>query len=287
MVIIILPADVLIWHLFMQFFVLQNVAVNVYNYKSKKREVLMRHKTLFIAVLLFLFAAVSAFAFQFEPLVQTFDVSGANATRTFTVTNDSDDIIAVVISALVRTQDENGDEVNSDASRYFNIQPSRILIQPQSSQIVRVQYRGPRTVTRELSFRIVAEQIPYSQGRIASSGSMFNFLYVFRASAYVLPSQIQENVVVSAVADNGDGTLSVTLSNNGNVHQILYDCELTLQDADGNTVTLTGSDALPGISGANILAGTAWTKNIPMPQGLAAGSEYRASISYNFDIQNQ
>lgn len=246
----------------------------------------MRHKSFIATILVFFLALTSAFAFQFEPLVQTFDVSGANATRTFTITNDSDDIIAVVVSALVRTQDGEGNEVNSDASRYFNIQPSRILIQPQSSQIVRVQYRGPRTVTRELSFRIVAEQIPYSQGRIASSGSMFNFLYVFRASAYVLPNQVQESVSVTALADNGDGTMDITLSNGGNVHQILYDCEIVIQDANGNSVTVSGSDALPGISGSNILAGTTWTKPIPFPEGLDRESTYRASISYNFDIDN-
>ena len=245
----------------------------------------MRHKSLlFIAVLLALVCA-SLSAFQFEPLVQTFDVSGAGATKTFTITNDSDDIIAVVVSALVRTQDGEGNEENSDASRYFNIQPSRILIQPQSSQIVPVQYRGPRTVTRELSFRIVAEQIPYSQGRASSSGSMFNFLYVFRASAYVLPSQIQEGVHISAAEDNGDGTMSLTIDNIGNVHQILYDCEITLQDAEGNTVVLSGSDALAGISGSNVLAGLSWTRNIPFPEGLERGSEYKASIDYNFTVE--
>ncbi|MBO8443887.1 MAG: molecular chaperone [Spirochaetes bacterium] len=246
----------------------------------------MRRKISLLLVFLAL-ACSSVFAFQFEPLVQTFDVSGPNATKTFTITNDSDDIIAVVVSALVRTQDAQGNEVNSDASRYFNIQPARILIQPQSSQIVRVQYRGPRTVTSELSFRIVAEQIPYSQGRIASAGSMFNFLYVFRASAYVLPTQIQESVQITGLADNGDGTLAVTLSNMGNVHQILYDCTLTLQDESGNTIALSGSEQLPGISGANILAGTTWTKNIPFPEGLDSGSTYRASLTYSFDISNQ
>lgn len=249
----------------------------------------MRHKLNFLGSLILLLAACCSplFAFQFEPLVQNFDVSGPDATKTFTITNDSDDIIAVVVSALVRTQDAEGNEVNSDASRYFNIQPSRILIQPQSSQIVRVQYRGPRTLPQELSFRIVAEQIPYSQGRTSSSGSMFNFLYVFRSSAYVLPSEIRENVAVAGVVDNGDGTLAITLTNNGNVHQILYDAQLTLQDASGNTVTLSGSDALPGISGSNILAGATWTKSIPLPEGLEGGSSYRASLSYDFDIRNQ
>ena len=116
---------------------------------------------------------------------------------------------------------------------------------------------------------------------------MFNFLYVFRASAYVLPTQIQESVQITGLADNGDGTLAVTLSNMGNVHQILYDCTLTLQDESGNTIALSGSEQLPGISGANILAGTTWTKNIPFPEGLDSGSTYRASLTYSFDISNQ
>ena len=89
------------------------------------------------------------------------------------------------------------------------------------------------------------------------------------------------------LTDNGDGTLAVTLANNGNVHQILYDCQLTIKDAEGGSVTLSGSDALPGISGSNILAGMTWTKDIPFPDGLAAGSTYSASIEYDFDIENQ
>lgn len=238
------------------------------------------------AALLLVLAAGAAYSFQFEPLVQTFDVSGPGATRTFTITNDSDDTIAVEVTAEVRGQDSTGAEVNSDASRYFNIQPARILIQPQSSQIVRVQYRGPRTVTRELSFRIVATQIPYSQGRSSQTGSMFNFLYVFRSSVYVLPSQVTERVQVTGVEDNGDGTMTISLSNSGNVHQIMYDAELTLQDASGNVVTLTGTEALPGISGENILAGAAWSKTIPFPEGLDGGTTYRASITYDFDIES-
>ena len=72
----------------------------------------MRRKISLLLVFLALVCS-SVFAFQFEPLVQTFDVSGPNATKTFTITNDSDDIIAVVVSALVRTQDAQGNEVTN------------------------------------------------------------------------------------------------------------------------------------------------------------------------------
>ena len=55
----------------------------------------------------------------------------------------------------------------------------------------------------------------------------------------------------------------------------------------GRYDNLTGIFGLPGISGANILAGTTWTKNIPFPEGLDSGSTYRASLTYSFDISNQ
>ena len=236
------------------------------------------------SVLVLLFISSALMAYQLSPLNVTYAPTGADSAKVYTITNDSDSPIAIEVTAEQRIIDLDGNEVNQDGSAYFSIQPSRMIIPADTTQLVRVQYRGPSTVTRELSFRIVAEQIPYSQGRIASSGSMFNFLYVFRASAYVLPSRVQENVQVSSVVDNGDGTLAVTLTNNGNVHQILYDCEIRIRDGEGGEVTLSGSDALPGISGSNILAGMSWTKDVPMPEGLASGSTYSASIDYDFDI---
>jgi len=47
-------------------------------------------------------------AYQFSPLEQTFEPSGGGATRTYTIVNDSDDTIAVRISALTRDQDADG-----------------------------------------------------------------------------------------------------------------------------------------------------------------------------------
>jgi len=58
-----------------------------------------------------------------------------------------------------------------------------------------------------------------------------------------------------------------------------------VQDANGNIVKLTGSEALPEIYGTNILAGKTWTKNVPWPEGLSHNSTYRAGITYNYSAE--
>ena len=83
-------------------------------------------------VILFFVLAVlvlsNTFAFQFSPLEQTFTPTGADSVKSYTIVNDSDDAIAVMVSALVRDQAENGEEINADASRYFSIVPYKIKI---------------------------------------------------------------------------------------------------------------------------------------------------------------
>lgn len=229
----------------------------------------------------------SAFAYQFSPLEQSFQPTGAESTKTYTIVNDSNDSIAISLSALIRDQDAQGNEVNKPADAYFSIVPNKLVVPPQSSWVVRVQYRGPRTVTNELSFRLKAEQIPYSQGKNSSDKGMFNFLYIYTTSLYVLPTRIVENVGVRAVTpsrlEDGSPALAVTLANLGTVHQLLISAVLEVKDSKGNTVVLQGEEALDGIDGMNILAKKSVTKNIPWPEGISRdpGVTYQATIKYS------
>ena len=228
-----------------------------------------------------------ASAFQFSPLEQTFSPSGEKATQTYTIVNDSDDTIAIRLSAFARSQDSEGNEVRTDASSKFIISPANVIVYPQSTQIVRVQYRGSSSiVTVEESYRLIAEQIPYSQGKSQSTQSMFNFLYVYATSLYVSPSETKVSVdtprIKARIDENGNQVMDVTIRNQGNVHQILLDAELTVTGASGS-VTLSGSEQLPGIDSINILARKAITKTIPWPEGLAfvEGGSYKAVIKYS------
>lgn len=260
----------------------------------------MKKKIFTLNILLVMFVSANLFAFQFSPLTQEFDASGAGSAKTYTIVNDSDEPIAIQISALTRSQDSrNGDEINTPADNYFTIVHPKTIVQPQSSEIVRVLYKGPKTVTSELAFRIRAEQLPYSQGKNTDNTSMFNFLYVYTTSAYVKPTNVVQNVLVRKVApstdvqqvEDGNGntieqkvdTMAVTLSNMGTVHQSLTDVTLVVSDSTGNTVKLQGSDQLSGLLATNILAKKTITKQIPWPSELSRdpGVRYRYSFKIN------
>jgi len=245
-------------------------------------------KRTIILSLLVLFASLSSiYAYQFSPLEQVFQPTGAESTKTYTIVNDSNDSIAISISAHIRDQDSQGVEVNSPADAYFSIVPNKLVVPPQSSWVVRVQYRGPRTVTNELSFRLKAEQIPYSQGKSSTDKGMFNFLYIYTTSLYVQPSKVVENVAVRSIApttsEDGSPAMAVTLVNMGTVHQLLVSGILEIKDSKGNSVVLQGPDALPSLDGMNILAKKTVTKQIPWPEKLsrAPGVTYQATIKYS------
>ena len=246
----------------------------------------MIKKSILFLVLLTVTICIAS-AFQFSPLEQTFSPSGEKATQTYTIVNDSDDTIAIRLSVFARSQDAEGNEVRTDASSKFIISPANVIVYPQSTQIVRVQYRGSSSiVTVEESYRLIAEQIPYSQGKSQSTQSMFNFLYVYATSLYVSPSETKISVdiprIKARVDENGNQVMDVTIRNQGNVHQILLDAELTITGSSGS-VTLMGSEQLPGIDSINVLARKAITKTIPWPEGLTfvEGGSYKGVLKYS------
>ena len=158
----------------------------------------MVKKNLLFVVFLVVTICIAS-AFQFSPLEQTFEPTGENAQKTYTIVNDSDDQIAISLSVLVRDQDADGNEVRSDASAQFQIMPAKVIVNPQSTYVVRVKYMGPKTVTVEKSYRLIAEQVPYSQGKSQTTQSMFNFLYVYATSLYVTPSEVVKKIEISSV----------------------------------------------------------------------------------------
>ncbi len=236
------------------------------------------------AILLLLFMTIALFsagAYQLSPLNVTYDPTGAGSAKVYTIVNDSDSPIAIEVRAEQRIIDIDGNEVNQDGSAFFQIQPNRMIIRPDSTQLVRVQYRGPQTVTKEMSFRIISEQIPMPRGaQEADSGQMISFLFVYSTSAYIKPSHIVENVV-SSVDKTEDGKLEIVLENTGSVHQILNDLKISLSGDDGSSYNLT-EEEVSKITGANLLTDSKLRTVIEMPEALAGASSIQAAIEYNY-----
>ncbi|MFA5514289.1 MAG: fimbria/pilus periplasmic chaperone [Sphaerochaetaceae bacterium] len=249
-------------------------------------------RILTVITLLILLVVTPLSAFQFSPLEQTFAPIGANSTKTYTIVNDSNDSIAVEITALTRDLSLNGQELNESATAYFSIVPSKVILRPQSSQIVRVQYRGARTVPTELAFRLRAEQIPYSQGRATEGQSMFNFLYVYTTSLYVSPTRSTQRIQVDSatpmVTEEGKQVVSLTISNTGTIHQILNGAKIELVNNATRQSVVYEKEALGFVNGLNLLAGkkvnvlVPWPPNMQFPVAGADSSKlFTPKITYD------
>ena len=241
----------------------------------------MRKALKFITfVSLFLLMMSEVFAYQLSPLSVTFSPSGVESTKAYTITNDSDSAIAIEMKVYKRFVDADGNEYTEEAPQYFSIQPTKMIIKPQSTQIVRVQYRGPKTVTKEMSFRIVSEQIAYSQGATVTEGNqMINFLFVYGTAAYVKPTKVVESVTGSAVLS--DGKINLTLANTGSVHQVLNDLKITIFSGD-KSYELT-EEELKGLSGINLLTDSKLVKTIECPEFMGGTSGYRVEVEYDYN----
>lgn len=217
-------------------------------------------------------------AYQMSPLTATYAVSGADSANSYTIVNDSDSPIAIQINVLKRIINKDGIEVNEEAPNYFSVQPSKMIIQPQSSQIVRVQYRGPKTVSKEMSFRIIAEQIPYNVGKQSDANAqMINFLFVYSTSAYVAPTR--EIVDIKATTKVTGDSAVVTLSNEGTIHQILNDLEIEVSCPLGS-YKLTDAE-LDNKKGMNLLTDTSVEISFQLPENLKGTEFLNTSIKYN------
>ena len=241
-----------------------------------------------ILVFILAFSMCAAFAYQFSPLDQVFEPTGVNSQKVYTIVNDSEDQIAIELTVYQRDQDEFGNEIRTNASNEFRITPAaKIIVQPQSTKVITVKYLGPSTVTVEKSYRLVASQIAYSQGKSQTTQSMFNFLYVYATSLYVTPSQTVENVSIASVKAtlNAEGkqVMELKVRNSGNVHQHLRELVLNVSDSNGNTLRIDDPAALAGVDSMVILARKTLTKTIPWPEGIpfVEGGRYSATIEYS------
>ena len=227
-------------------------------------------------ILTMLFVALGALsAYQLTPLSATYEAKGRESSKVYTVTNDSDVPIAIQFKAMKRIMNPDGSESMQDGGQFFSIQPSKVIINPGDAALVRVQYRGPQP-TRELSFRIISEQIPLpvSAGN-PYANDMISFLFVYSTSAYVKPTKVIERVVGSA-RNLSDGRLEVKIDNIGSVHQVLSGLTVDVVGTVGS-YRFMGPE-VARLDGINLLAGASVILTSDKPVEL--GTDLRVRVSY-------
>lgn len=226
-----------------------------------------------LILLVFLSLSQMASALQMNPLSLVLKPSGGGAKQSFRVTNESNKPIAVQFSVMTRQQ-VNNREIRRPADKDFMIYPPQTIIPPRSTQKVRVEWLGTPNVKREKAYRLIAEQVYVSLQKQKQTG--INMLMTLVGALYVQPNATRSNVQVKAVQRNGN-KLAVTLANGGTRHQLMNYATLTLRN--GNRVINLKGNALKGINGNNVLAGSSKRFFIPLPKGFVNG-RWTATIKY-------
>lgn len=239
----------------------------------------MNHKTktsliasFFILLITTLFTH-QASALQMNPLSVVVKPTGGGARQTFKVTNESNKPIAVQFSVTTRQQ-VNNKEVRRPADRDFMIYPPQTIIPPRTTQKVRVEWVGKQRVTKELAYRLIAEQVYVSLEKKQQTG--ISMLMTLVGALYVQPNNTKSNVQVKAVQRHGN-KLAITLSNAGTRHQLMNYATLTLRNG-GKVINLKGKNLI-GLEGNNVLAGATKRFFIPLPPGFVNG-RWTGTVKY-------
>ncbi|MBX2865207.1 MAG: fimbria/pilus periplasmic chaperone [Leptolyngbyaceae cyanobacterium MAG.088] len=218
-------------------------------------------------------------ALQFNPLSQVFAPIGSDSTQSYEVVNDTDEPIAVEVSMVSTEINLTGEENFTPAEDDFLIYPPQMILAPDEVQTVRVTWLGDPAPAQELTYRLIAEQLPINlldpeaevpnrtRGEIK-----LNFRYI--TTVFIRPPGVVSDVslvsVEPAVVDSGETKLLVTFANHGNGNARLNDWQLELV-GQGQTVQLT-PDLAREIRGRVVLAGQQRQFELAWPEGLPVGN---------------
>lgn len=241
-----------------------------------------------LLIAIFIITAVTQIpAFRLTPMVQEFSPAGQGTRQTFTVINNENRPIAVRIEFAHRDIDIHGNETLEDASGKFSAFPPQMVVQPDSRQVVRVQWRGEPSVEKEQAYRLIARQLPVEFDREQQEGVSLNIMFVYQASVYVSPPEEQVDVVIEdverTVDEEGNPLLSLELNNRGNVRTVIDDPSVTIRSTQNGTseeITLQGAQLGP-LSGVNVLAGNRRIVSVPWPDELPEGDLDATSFEYS------
>ena len=194
-----------------------------------------------LAALLALSAPAMAGSFSISPL--RVDFTETAGTAALTVRNE--DATPVVIQTQGLGWSQEGGQDALSPSRDLLISPAVFTLQPGGSQLIRVALRRSVDPVRELSYRLIVQEVPQP-----ASKDFIGLQVALKLSVpiFVAPTAPAEPQVTWAAARGADGKLSVTARNDGGAHARIL--RFALKTADGTTTVLEQpglSYVLPGV----------------------------------------
>ena len=225
-----------------------------------------------LALALMMAATLQVAALTVTPMSVELTETGAGSTASFRIENDSDAPIAVLVSVMTRSIDLHGAERNAPVGNDFLVMPSRLVLDPRTARVVKVQWRGQALAGVEKAYRVIVEQVPVSFAESGGSGIRILFRYI--AALYVVPSGASGRVSLAALVPevrDGKSGILVTIRNDGSKHFIISNPRLLVRG--GSQETELSGESLAGLNGLNMLARSSREVFIPWA-GAITGNAY-------------
>jgi fimbrial chaperone protein len=237
--------------------------------------------------------ALAGAAFRLSPPRMVFTPSGSGATQSFRIESTGDRPVAVQIQMAQRQVNIDGIETQPSAEADFAVYPPQILLKPGESQTVRVTWLGDPNPSKELAYRIIAEQLSVDnlpEVEQPQKGAIVKVkaLYRYVGSIFITPKKVAPKVVLEQAACQPEpgkaNQLKLNFANQGTAHTYLSGLKLHLSPPEQKSkIVHLMPDQLKGINGENLLAGNKRQFTLACPTDFPVGP---VSATFEF-VANQ
>ena len=225
---------------------------------------LNKFKLIAVAMLVLGLAGI-AHAYQVSPMIYDMTPSGKAASAVIRVNNTNSSAITIELQAEKRLFDEAGKESRQPADADFVLFPPHAVIQPGATQAVRVQYVGPQTLDKSVTYTITVKQVPVQLPNDGKSG--VQFVFNFSTVANIVPEGAKALIESTLAADGKK--LKLTLKNNGNKYANLALSNVELEGA-GFKATIKDDEWRKALGTSWILPGGTRVIELPKPDKAPA-----------------
>ena len=164
-------------------------------------------------------------------------LSDSQRIGSFSVRNDGAEPVTMQMELLSWLQREGSDVFATTRELLAN--PPIFTIPAGGSQLVRVGLRRIADAQRELSYRVIMQELPPPPSPDFMGTQM---LVSISLPVFVLPVVDAEPVLRWQATRTSQGSLKISLTNNGNAHIQIKNFSLSLLDSEQPWVTLQSSD---------------------------------------------
>ena len=217
-------------------------------------------------------------SFEINPITTSLAPSGLKAVGNYLLKNTSDHKVPIQLYIVARNPDILGREVYTEVAEtdeQFQIYPSQVILNPGEKRTVRVSWLGTSNVKKELSYRMISEELPFEVDDPAKATKKFSasvkIASKYIGSIYITPHGAQPNLLAKAEPVPGPSPqLNLDIENTGLAHFVLQKVKVKLTSASTKGEAELPSDQLVALYNQNVLAGKTrrfvmpWPKNLPI-----------------------